>query len=191
MVKEKNFAFYIMGPSGAGKDTVIQAIGQHFQTQMVIPPRYITRKNMAGEMEQHNVLSPTVFQEMQTKDCFSLSWEANGSHYAYDKQWLNDIASGKLVLLNGSRAYWPIAKEKFAGILLPIQLSLDIETQRARLENRARESQHEIDARILRSQQLSDDPDENIFYVNSNQSLTCVVREVVDYLIEKGEMLWR
>lgn len=181
-------AFYIMGPSGSGKDSVIEGICQHFTDQVSRPPRYITRILNTADAEQHNVISPEIFNELLVKDCFSLSWQANGYHYAYDKQWINDVTENKIVLLNGSREYWPEAKDKFTELLIPIALTLDTEVQRSRLEGRARESQAEIEARIMRNEALTSDMQiDNIFQLNANQPLSDVVDDFVQLILRVRE----
>lgn len=172
-------AFYIMGPSGSGKDSVIEAVTEYFQDHVSRPPRYITRAITNGDAEQHNVISDDVFNELLSKNCFSLSWEANGYRYAYDKQWLKDLAEEKIVLLNGSREYWSEAKTLFATQLIPIELDLDLDVQRARLENRGRESQAEIEERIERNQQLSIGMADDVVKLDANQPLVDVVNDLI------------
>ncbi len=180
-----NYAFYIMGPSGAGKDSVIDGVSSYFKDITSRPARYITRVIKIDDAEQHNTISHDVFNEFLNKDCFSLHWEANGFHYAYDKQWLNDLRANKLVLLNGSREYWPFAKEKYSNYLVPISLYLDIEVQRERLKSRGREPQNEIEKRIFRNEELSDILHQDPMYkLDANQPLIDVVNEFIE-LIEK------
>lgn len=179
-----NCAFYIMGPSGSGKDSVIASITEYFKEQSSRPLRYITRAVVKGDAEQHNVVSRAVFNELLLKNCFSLNWEANGYHYAYDKQWLGDLSLNKIIFLNGSREYWPEAKALFSGQLIPIELHLDSDVQRVRLEGRARESKQEIEKRIERNQQLSILKDHDIVKLNANQPLDKVVSDLVMLILQ-------
>ena len=184
-------AFYIMGPSGSGKDSVIDGVCNYFADQVSRPPRYITRILSSNDAEQHNVIAPEIFDELHDKDCFSLSWQANGYRYAYDKQWLNDLDEQKIVLLNGSREYWSEAQEKFADLLVPIVLSLDSDVQRSRLEGRARESQSEIEQRIERSESFqSQMSSHEILQLNANQPLSKVIDDCVQLILKarKGEI---
>lgn len=184
-------AFYIMGPSGSGKDSVIEGLCDYFADQVSRPPRYITRILSSDDAEQHNVIAPEIFKELQDKDCFSLSWQANGYRYAYDKQWLNDLDEQKIVLLNGSREYWPDAQEKFSDLLVPIALDLDSDIQRSRLEGRARETQSEIEQRIMRSESFQSQMlSHKILQLNANQPLSKVIEDGIQLIINirKGEI---
>lgn len=181
-------AFYIMGPSGSGKDSVIEGVCDYFADQISRPPRYITRVLNATDAEQHNVISSEIFDELWHKDCFSLNWQANGYRYAYDKQWLNDLDEQKIVLLNGSREYWPEAYEKFSDLLAPIALDLNSDVQRSRLEGRARESQSEIEQRITRSQSFqSQMASHEIHQLNANQPLSKVIEDCIQLIIKIRE----
>lgn len=147
-------AFYLMGPSGSGKDTLIQQLQTQLGAAMSVPPRYIDRPYLSGQLEQHYALSPAVFSEFQDKNCFSLAWAANGHRYGYDRQWLADVAAGKIVLLNGSRAHWPQAQQHYRERLVPIALALPQAVQKSRLQQRGREGEEAIAARLARSAAL-------------------------------------
>jgi len=184
----KRFAYYIMGPSGAGKDSVMAEVSRHFGEQISRPTRYITRKHAVSDAEQHNVLSANTFEEFAEKSCFSLYWEANGFYYGYDKQWLRDLESGKIVLLNGSRSYWEVAKKRHGDQLCPIYLDLSLESQTARLKGRGRESAEEIIARISRSVELQHIAShEEIHHLNADQSLESVVKDFIALLLSHSQ----
>ncbi len=148
-------AFYLMGPSGSGKDTLIQQLRQRLGEAVSVPPRYIDRPYQAGQLEQHYAVTELVFSEYQDKACFSLSWSANQHRYGYDKQWLADLAQGKIVLLNGSRAHWPEAQRQYPQQLVPIVLALPESVQKSRLQQRGREDEAAIAARLARSAALT------------------------------------
>lgn len=183
------YAYYIMGPSGAGKDSVLAAVCDHFTDKVSRPSRYISRALAANDAEQHNVISSPVFNEFVDKACFSLFWEANGFHYGYDKQWLFDLQKGKIVLLNGSRSYWPEAKKRYGDKLYPIYLDLSVESQEARLKGRGRESYAEISERIARNEKFSHIADsDEIFRLNADQPLAAVFQDFIALLLShQGE----
>lgn len=180
----RQWAYYIMGPSGAGKDSVISKVTEHFGDEISRPARYITRRLARTDAEQHNVLNATVFDELAAKYCFSLAWEANGYCYGYDKQWLEDLEDGKIVLLNGSRAYWPKARQQYAEKLCPIYLDLSLQSQEKRLNQRGRESQSEIHQRISRNQEHRYlVQDKGIIHLNAEQPLDMVVNDFIVLLL--------
>lgn len=177
-------AYYIMGPSGAGKDSVIEEVSEHFGAEISRPPRYITRKIVRSDTELHNVMSSETFKEFADKSCFSLYWEANGFFYGYDKQWLEDLAEGKIVLLNGSRSYWAEVKLRYGEKLCPVYLELSPESQTERLIGRGRETHEQIEKRIARSTQLSHiGEDREIVQINADQPLESVVNDFIALLL--------
>ena len=49
---------YLMGPSGAGKDSLIAHIKLKNELPLLLPSRYITRTVNAAELEQHQFMTP-------------------------------------------------------------------------------------------------------------------------------------
>ena len=52
---------YLMGPSGAGKDSLIALIKHKAELPLLLPSRYITRPVNAAELEQHQFMTPETF----------------------------------------------------------------------------------------------------------------------------------
>ena len=68
----------VVGPSGAGKDTLIAAAKTALadDARYVFPKRVITRPAMA-EAEDHESVSPERFAELKAAGTFALDWEAH------------------------------------------------------------------------------------------------------------------
>lgn len=179
-------AFYLMGPSGSGKDTLIKGLQAKLGEAVSVPPRYIDRPYQAGQLEQHYALTPLVFEELQNKACFSLSWSANGHHYGYDKQWLEELNKGKVVLLNGSRAHWSEAHQHYPESLVPIVLALPEAEQKQRLMQRGREDEAAIEARLARSVMLADSGVASGTTLNAAQSPEAVLADCLLLLAQYG-----
>lgn len=146
--------FYIIGPSGAGKDTLIQYVRTHLSqtTPMCIAHRYITR-DYKSEGENHIELSEEEFNLRATNGLFTFHWEGHSTMYGIGKEieiWMN---SGIHVMMNGSRAYLNQAREKIPD-LIPIYISVSKQTLMNRLITRGRESKDEIEQRLNRGQQF-------------------------------------
>jgi len=102
--------FYLMGASGSGKDTLLDASLARLEAspdwRLHLPrrvQRYITRPADAGG-ETHHAVSEEQFTALVKEDRFCLLWQAHGLSYGIDREILDWLAAGDNVLVNGSRA---------------------------------------------------------------------------------------
>lgn len=147
---------YLMGPSGSGKDSLLNAARERLAERgCVIARRVITRSAEAVGEEAVGV-SPAEFDQQEADGAFALSWRANGLAYGIPRQIDDWLAAGQDVLVNGSRGYLPQARERYPG-LLAILLQVDEAALRQRLQARGRESAEQIEARLARSRELQTD----------------------------------
>jgi ribose 1,5-bisphosphokinase len=93
----------VVGPSGAGKDSLIDAARQHFRgdCRVQFPLRVITRGGQAGE--RHIALSERDFQESESQGCFCLSWRVHGLSYGIPIEMLDALTAGGSIVINISR----------------------------------------------------------------------------------------
>lgn len=146
---------YIMGPGGAGKDTLLNELRCHGQVEppIVIAHRYVTRDAEAGG--EHPIHLPLpAFRERERLGCFALSWSRAGIHYGIGREIDVWLAEGINVVVNGSRAALSQASARYGERLHPVLLQLPPATQRARLLARGREDTEAVNARIARDQAL-------------------------------------
>lgn len=140
--------FAIVGPSGAGKDTLIAAARQA-RPDLVIVRRVITRAESAGG-EDFEGVSEADFLSRRAAGDFALDWKAHGLRYGIPAATLALASAGRDVVFNGSRA----ALER-AVCILPdltvIRVSAPSAVLMERLLARGRESREEIEARVLRA----------------------------------------
>jgi phosphonate metabolism protein PhnN/1,5-bisphosphokinase (PRPP-forming) len=140
--------FLIVGPSGAGKDTLINAARARLPTSMfVFPRRTITRS--AGAGEDHMPIDLATFETRERSGAFALSWRAHGLAYGIDVAIVEALASGKHVVANVSRAIVAEARVKFDPVRV-IEITASPATLAARLEARGREQRSEIEDRLSR-----------------------------------------
>ncbi|MDY7564274.1 phosphonate metabolism protein/1,5-bisphosphokinase (PRPP-forming) PhnN [Pseudomonas sp. RTC3] len=141
---------YLIGPSGSGKDSLLDAAREPLADQGCrIVRRVITRSAEAvGEAAQ--AVSIEQFMAMQDEGAFALSWQANGLHYGIPKEIDEWLEAGLDVLVNGSRAYLPQVHQRYPR-LLALLLTVDQAVLRQRLQARGRESLPEIEARLARN----------------------------------------
>lgn len=141
---------YIMGASGAGKDSLIRELCRYFKDSPVtVVRRHITRPASAGG-EKHIPVSPERFEELSAQGYFSLQWTGHGLRYGIAAQSDLLLERGLSLLLNGSRAAFPAAMQRYPD-LLPVLVSAHPHILRTRLAARGRESGEEMEARLQRA----------------------------------------
>lgn len=141
---------YLMGPSGAGKDSLLQAARPLLEARGGrIARRVITRSAEAVGEEAWSV-TLEAFERLEEQGAFAMSWRANGLAYGIPRQIDDWLAAGHDVLVNGSRAYLPQARARYPD-LLAVMLCVDSAVLRQRLLARGRESSAEIEARLARN----------------------------------------
>ena len=140
--------FALVGPSGAGKDTLLAAASAA-RPDLVIVQRVITRPESAGG-EPFEGVTPAEFARRNAAGLFALHWQAHGLHYGVPLAELAPLHDGRSVVLNGSRR--ALAQEVAAYpdlIVLHITVPLPLLAQR--LAARGRESLAEITNRLARA----------------------------------------
>lgn len=141
----------VVGPSGVGKDTVIDGAKRKFERNpgFYFPRRYITRAHSAGG-ENHIEVSHDDFGEMRDTHQFCLHWQAHGLHYGLPVDITRRISEGQTVIVNGSRSVLEIARIQFSQLRIAHIVASE-ESLRKRLTARGRENAEDIDRRIKRS----------------------------------------
>lgn len=141
---------WLMGPSGAGKKTLLAALRQREPAQMLVAHRYVTRPAGVGS-ENDIVLSEKEFFTRAEHHLFTLSWHANGYYYAIGTEVDLWLQAGFDVVVKGSRGHLAQARAQYASQLLPVSVHVSPAILRERLEKRGRESAAEIAARLERA----------------------------------------
>jgi len=148
--------FYLVGASGAGKDTLLSLFRQKYRDTLAFPVliahRYITRNS---DITENSVsVTQAEFQLREQQQLFALSWQANGYDYGIGteiNQWLD---KGVAVIVNGSREYLPEAKRRYPKQLCSIAIDVPDDILQQRLQRRDREDKQQIAARMQRHRQL-------------------------------------
>ncbi len=165
---------YLMGPSGAGKDSLIAHIKLKNELPLLLPSRYITRPVNAAELEQHQFMTPEAFAAAEQAGEFACSWRANGHAYGLGLDVYTGLEQGKMVLINGSRAHYKSLPEALQAACVPVYLHVGSEVQTQRLLQRGRENTAQVAERVARSQVLAQALPEGCVKLNAEQSLDAV-----------------
>lgn len=144
---------FLIGPSGSGKDSLLQAARPQLEAQRCHVVRRVITRSAEAVGEDAEAVSPEQFDRLEADGAFAMSWRANGLAYGIPVQINEWLAAGDDVLVNGSRAYLPQARRRYPD-LLAILLTVEPTLLRQRLLARGRESLEEIDERLARNAQF-------------------------------------
>lgn len=149
-----NGVVYVLGPSGAGKDSVLNWLMSNWTGPVPLhrARRTITRPADAGG-ENHESVDTTSFLNIQHQGGFAMHWAAHGLLYGVRQCELANIANGACVLVNGSRAHLQTNSDLLANSAV-LHISASVATLSARLRSRQRETDDDIRQRILRTTNL-------------------------------------
>jgi phosphonate metabolism protein PhnN/1,5-bisphosphokinase (PRPP-forming) len=137
--------FAIVGPSGAGKDTLIAgALAARPDLRLV--RRVITRPADRGA-EDHEPVSEAEFARRKAAGAFALDWQAHGLCYGIPR---DQLAGPGTVLFNGSRAILALAQQCLPDLRVVV-VTAPPEVLGARLAARGRETADDIATRLRRA----------------------------------------
>ncbi len=173
----------VVGPSGAGKDTLIGFAASHFHAEPRIRfvRRCITRDAAAGG-EDHEGMTPEAFEALEQAGGFAVSWSAHGLNYGIPHRTKDEIAAGLLLVANGSRSALPLFKAAYDNLLV-INITARAEILAERLMARGRETRDDILARLQRAQ-LSVTGDYRVATIDNSDSVDKAGAELVKILRE-------
>jgi ribose 1,5-bisphosphokinase len=139
----------IVGPSGAGKDTLINLMRAKCTSDetIVFPRRAVTRP--PSEHEDHDSLTEAEFEARARDGGFALSWDAHGLRYGVSREINRDIGQGKTVVCNVSRSIIADARRRYAHCLV-VLVTAPEEVLRQRLLGRNRSTDGALSERLER-----------------------------------------
>ena len=169
----------VVGPSGAGKDTVLAALANLLvpEDDVVIARRTITRPNRPGETERHVAVTTAAFDQLEAAGAFALTWDSHALRYGLGVEMRNWMNAGMTVVANGSRAALPQARAAFGLALRVAEITVPDVVLAARLAARDREAPADIADRLARNATLPRlDPDLNIANVTTVETAARALR---------------
>ncbi|POA48231.1 phosphonate metabolism protein/1,5-bisphosphokinase (PRPP-forming) PhnN [Pseudomonas sp. MPR-ANC1] len=174
---------YLMGPSGSGKDSLIEAAREPLRALNCEVMRRVITRSAESVGEDAIGVTPEEFEQCQRAGDFSLAWQANGLAYGIPAQMDERLKSGRHVLVNGSRANLRQALERYPT-LLPVLLTVKDEVLRERLLRRGRETLEQIDARLARNTLFKDrrSSDEPVHLIDNSGALADAVNQLLEWI---------
>lgn len=150
-LKDRSGAIIIVvGPSGAGKDSVIGFAAQRFagRADVDFVRRVITRPSDAGG-EDHESVSADEFDARLGDGDFAVAWQAHGLKYGIPREALDRVRAGRVVIANGSRGALAQFRQVFPKVVV-VNITASPEALAQRLVARGRESEADILKRLQR-----------------------------------------
>lgn len=151
---EGGFAL-IVGPSGAGKDTLIGLARTTLagDPRFLFPKRLVTRPRSA--FEDHDTIDEAAFARGQAEERFALSWRAHGLGYAVPGEVLTAVRPDRIAVCNVSRRVVDDARRHLANVAV-VEITAPVEMLAQRLAARSRGEDGDLDARLTRSQAIGE-----------------------------------
>jgi ribose 1,5-bisphosphokinase len=138
----------VVGPSGAGKDTLMQLARAHLGDRVMFPARVVTRAS--SEAEAHESLSRTEFEAQFAAGAFAFHWDAHGLSYGIRRGIDDELRKGVAVVVNVSRAVVQQLRTRYHNVVV-VLVTAPADVLAARLAQRARASDGALQQRLARS----------------------------------------
>lgn len=180
MTSARGHLVLVVGPSGAGKDALIDFA----RAQLGCDPnfhfvrRIITRPASVGE--DHEPIDIAEFQRRARAGAFALHWQAHGLFYGIPAALDGQLDRGIAVVANGSRATVPLARQRYPQLRV-VHVTAPIEVLSRRLTKRGRESYASLKQRLARS---NPNPIEgrDVLHIDNAGSLNVAGERFIDVL---------
>jgi ribose 1,5-bisphosphokinase len=180
---------YVVGPSGSGKDTLIETARRTLpdDVDVKVARRTITRPVGHGA-EQHLAVSEYRFELLAAAGEFALHWQANGLRYGIGRELLRWLKDGTTVVVNGSRLHIGEALAIFPDVEV-VHVTASPQACRERMAIRARDDAAQVEERLARARDWQ--PPAGVRVVElANQSTPAVAAHALQQLLVRGFGAW-
>ncbi|MFC6789836.1 phosphonate metabolism protein/1,5-bisphosphokinase (PRPP-forming) PhnN [Methylobacterium komagatae] len=170
----------VVGPSGAGKDTLIRMARDSLagEVGIVFAQRLVTRPPSADE--DNAPIDADAFARAEAEGRFALSWRAHGLGYAVPKRLGRLARSGSVVVCNVSRRIVCEARSRFARTQV-VEITAPPEVLAQRLAARARAEDGNLAARLARRGSVVPD-----LTIDNSGAPEVGAATFIDYLLRQG-----
>lgn len=141
----------VVGASGAGKDSVIDAwLARHPPGERPWRARRTITRPAQAEGERHEAVTEARFDMLRSRRAFAFHWAAHGLRYGIRHEELAPLHAGRWVVVNGSRSYLPTLLARAPGAWI-VEIDAPAALREARLGARGREGDPDVAARLARA----------------------------------------
>ena len=139
----------VVGPSGAGKDTLINLARAACagESNIVFPRRVVTRR--ASAYEDNDEMEELAFRQALAGGQFPVHWEAHGHCYGLPLSINDDVRAGRTAVVNVSRGVISTLRQLYEHVVL-VAVTAPADVLAARLAARGRSSDADISERLHR-----------------------------------------
>jgi len=179
---EKGMLYFMVGPSGAGKDTLLRYAREHVDPdcRVLFAHRYITRPAEAGG-ENHVALTADEFLLRRRSGLFAMDWESHGYRYGLGVEVQCWLERGFSVVVNGSRGHLETAMAAHPRMTV-ICVTADPRRLAERLAQRGRECAADIATRLARNAALPMPAFERVIVINNDGPLDVAGRQLLEII---------
>jgi ribose 1,5-bisphosphokinase len=180
---------FLIGPSGSGKDSLIDAARAQLTAAGVKIARRIITRSAESKGEAAQGVTAQQFDAMRAQGAFAMHWQANGLSYGIAQHVDQLLDAGSSVLVNGSRAYLAEARRRYPD-LLAVLIDVKPQVLRQRLLARGRETPDEIEQRLARNAGLQAFDDPAVHVLDNSTTLEAAVTGLFKLLHDEGVILY-
>ena len=141
----------VVGPSGAGKDTILRYAGLRLRND---PAYHFVRRTITRPCdpvsEDHDTLDFGAFEATARDGAFAVTWDSHGLRYGIPALVDEHLSRGAVVVANISRGAISALRAHYASVVV-VEITADPTILAARLSGRGRESGEAIAGRLARS----------------------------------------
>jgi phosphonate metabolism protein PhnN/1,5-bisphosphokinase (PRPP-forming) len=176
----------IVGPSGSGKDALINWLRDYLEgrSEFLFVRRTVTRE-ADSSLEDHDTMSVAEFRMAEAAGHFAATWTAHGLHYGLPAIVHDHIGRGGVAIANGARRALPDLRERFERLHV-VNVVVEPAVLAERLAARRRESAADIEAR-LKQAALQADAGPDVVDIDNSGPIDIAGRRVLAVLSKLTE----
>jgi thymidine phosphorylase len=176
--------FFVVGPSGAGKDSLIDGARAALDDDYVFARRVITRPD-GSVGEEHEGVSEAEFARRHRSGEFLVTWDAHDLRYGLPRSLMSELERGLNVVANGSRAVIAELAERLPRfVVVLVTAPHDLLAQR--IAARGRESGEQVAQRVARTG-APVPPEVSCITVSNDSTLEVGIARFVEALRQGGK----
>ncbi len=141
--------FFIVGPSGAGKDSLIDGARARLSPESFVFARRTITRPAGSPGEDHDPCTEAEFAQRERHGDFLITWQAHGLHYGLPASLVGKLDAGCHVVANGSRAMVAVLAERIPSLVV-VEVTAPAQVLQQRLASRGRESEKDLAERLIR-----------------------------------------